>query len=329
LYPNLSFDQLKILTDTRRLAILRRLMAAPATLSQLGEALGEHPAWVRHHLLALQGAGLVCLDHTESSAGRTEKFYRANAPVLVLQAAILPDAPGKSFSLLMGSHDLALESGMLEWMALEVPEVHLVSVPVGSLDGLTALRQGLCQLAACHLLDVDSEEFNLPYVRRFFPGREMLVYTLAEREQGLMVTPGNPHALSRLEDLATQQVMFANRQNGSGTRLWLDRKLAQLGIPGQAIQGYGRGFSTHTAVAVQVQQGLADCGIGLLAAARQAGLDFIPLFHERFDLVLPAENACQPAIQVLLERLASADFRRHAAALGGYEVSHSGHLQPS
>ena len=91
-----------------------------------------------------------------------------------------------------------------------------------------------------------------------------------------------------------------------------------------AINGFGRAFPTHTAVAAQVRQGLADCGIGLLAAARQAGLDFVPLFEERFDLVVPQENVSLPTVQVLLDRVVSADFQRHAASLGGYETSQSG-----
>jgi putative molybdopterin biosynthesis protein len=324
----LTLSQIKTLSDPRRLAVLRRLMAVPATLTHLGEALGEHPAWVRHHLEALLRAGLVVLDHTETGGGRTEKYYRASAPALVLQTVILPEAADGPFALLMGSHDLALESSLLDWAA-EVPGLHVASLPVGSLDGLAALRQGLCHLAGCHLLDVETDEYNLPYVRRFFPDREMLVLTLAERQQGLLVAPGNPLRLKKLEDLGSRPLQFANRQRGSGTRLWLDRNLAQLGIPAAAIIGYEVEFTTHTAVADQVRRRLADCGVGLLAAARQAGLGFIPLFHERFDLVLARASAGLPAIQALLERIHSAGFRRSADALGGYSLDHSGEVRLS
>ena len=321
---NPSFAQLKLLADPRRLAILRLLMAAPASLTGLGQAMGQHPAWVRHHLKALEEAGLVLLERVESQAGHVEKFYRAAVPALLLQESLLPDFGGQPSALLMGSHDLALETGVIAWMTEHTPGLHVVSLPVGSLDGLTALRQGLCHMAGCHLLDVDSAEYNLPYVRRFFPGEEMLVLTLAQREQGLLTAPGNPLGLRDLADLARRDVRFANRQRGSGTRLWLERQLTTLGISPDNIHGYAQTWPTHTAVASLVQRHQADCAIALRAAAVQAGLNFIPLFHERYDLVLPRQNASLPALQPLLQRLSSLDFRRQAQALGGYETSLSG-----
>ena len=321
---SLSFEKLKILADPRRLAILRLLMAAPATLTSLGQLLGEHPAWVRHHLLSLEQAGLVLLDHTETSGGRTEKFYRAATSVLLLQATILPDYPGNKTALFMGSHDLALEAGQRFLLESQPASPHLLNLPVGSLDGLTFLRQGLCHIAGCHLLDVDSEEYNLPYVRRFFPDRSMTIVTLAERVQGLMVAPGNPLNLNSLDDLANRKLRFANRQRGSGTRLWIDRQLTRMGISVESIPGYSKEFPTHTAVAVSIQQDQADCGIGLLAAARQAGLDFQPMFHERYDLITPTENLSLPALQPLLNQVNSLLFQRMCAEMGGYETSQSG-----
>ncbi len=324
--PNPSLSQLKLLADPRRLAILRLLMAAPASLTGLGQALGQHPARVRHHLKALEDAGLVLLERVEIDGGHVEKFYRAAAPALLLQESILPDFGSQPAALLMGSHDLALENALVSWMADSWPHMHVVSLPVGSLDGLTALRQGLCHLAGCHLLDVDSDEYNLPYVRRFFPGEPMLVLTLAEREQGLLTAPGNPLGLRELADLARPGVRFANRQRGSGTRLWLERRLNTLGIPADTILGYAQTWPTHTAVAQRILTNQADCAIALRAAAARAGLHFIPLFHERYDLVLSLQNASLPALQPLLQRLTSQDFRRQAEALGGYETSHSGDI---
>jgi molybdate-binding protein len=322
-FPHLTFAQIKALSDPRRLSILRLLMASPRTLTGLGERLGEHPAWVRHHLQALQDAGLALLDHTETSGGRTEKFYRAAASALLVQAAILPDSPGFSAALLMGSHDLALEAGLADLQAQPHPPARLVTLPVGSLDGLAALRQGLCHLTACHLLDVDGDEYNLPYVRRFFPDQPMLVLTLAEREQGLLTASGNPLGLLGLEDLTARPLRFASRQRGSGTRLWLDRQLHHQRLPAESLASQPE-FPTHTAVARAVQLGQADCGIALRAAALQHGLDFIPLFHERFDLVLPQANTFMPAIQALLEKVITKAFRQQAAELGGYETAHTG-----
>ena len=132
----LSFEQIKTLADPRRMKILRSLMATPGSLTSLGEAIGEHPAWIRHHLLKLEQAGLILLDHTQTSGGRTEKYYRAASPVLLLQEAILPDFLGQDSALLMGSHDLALEAWIQAWLASHETSPHVVSLPVGSLDGL-------------------------------------------------------------------------------------------------------------------------------------------------------------------------------------------------
>ena len=321
---NLSTDQIKILADPNRLAVLRLLMAVPGSLTSLGKSLGEHPAWVRHHLLALEQAGFVRLEYTQTSGGRTEKFYRAAETVFLIQEMILPAFPNLDTALLMGSHDLALEAGLLSWLETHASNTQLISLPVGSLDGLTFLRQGLCHVAGCHLLDVEDGEYNLPYVRRFFPDREMTIITVAERQQGLMVAPGNPLSLHSLEDLAPRNLRFANRQRGSGTRLWLDRKLAELGMPTVFNPGFSIEYHTHTAAAEAIKNKLADCGIGLLAAARKFNLDFIPLFFERYDLVLPSANTSLPALQPLFDQVNSASFRKLCTGMGGYETNHSG-----
>jgi putative molybdopterin biosynthesis protein len=170
--PIQTFEQIKLLADPRRLDILRRLMSAPASLTQLGAALGEHPAWVRHHLKQLEAAGLVELVETRLQAGVTEKFYRARAGGLLLQQTILPEDPARPTVVFSGSHDLAVEL-LAETLA---PHFTILTMPVGSLDGLVSLRQNLCHLSGCHLLDADGE-YNLPFVRRFFPDRAIQIIT--------------------------------------------------------------------------------------------------------------------------------------------------------
>ena len=312
-----DFDQIGLLADARRRAILRRLMAAPATLTQLGQALGEHPAWIRHHLKRLEEAGLVELAEVRSRAGVVEKFYRAKASALLLQQTVLPDASIRPSILFAGSHDLAIES-LAEMLS---GSLSLLTFPVGSLDGLTALRQGLCHLCGAHLLDPGGE-YNLPFVRHFFPDRLVLLVTLAHREQGLMLAPGNPKHLRSLEDLARPDVSFVNRQRGSGTRLWFDRQVHDLGLPPERIEGYAREVRTHTACASQVARGEADAALGLYAAASRQGLDFLPLFQERYDLILPQEHA--ESLLPLLDTLQSGAFRRNVASLVGYDTAHTG-----
>ena len=316
-----AFGQIKLLADARRLAILRKLMAGPATLTQLGESLGETPAWVRHHVKQLELAGLVELVETRSTAGVVEKFYRAHAGGLLLQELILPENEQVPTVIFSGSHDLAVE---LLARQLE-KHLNILILPVGSLDGLVALRQGVCHFSGCHLLDV-SGEYNLPFIRHLFPDRPVLVITLAEREQGLMTAPGNPKAIHSLADLSRPEVTFINRNPGSGTRLWLDRHLQANGIPIKHIRGYENVSRTHTECAELVQQGKADVALGLHAAAFQHDLGFIPLFHERYDLVIPQEQV--KMLQPVLKTVQSGTFRRSVEGLVGYETTHTGEQIP-
>lgn len=319
-----SLNQIKLLSDPRRMAILRLLMAQPATLSQLGKTLGEHPAWVRHHLKQLEEAGLVELVTTKVSGGFVEKYYQAKARAMIFQEVILPEPSSSEMLLLMGSHDMALNR--LAQRLRDEAQVDILVLPVGSLDGLVALRQGIAHLTACHLLDAESGEYNLPYLRHFFPDRRVSAITLAHRIQGLMTAPGNPRRIQGLDDIAHGDIVFINRNPGSGTRLWLDKKLGELGLRVEKIRGYNREASTHTAVAQAIRSRRADAGLGLEAAARVAGLDFIPLFQERYDLVLPAELIQERRVQIILDYLNNTAFRQLLAELAGYEAVHSGEL---
>lgn len=314
-----TFDQLKILSDPRRLSILKRLMAGPATLSQLGRSLGEHPAWVRHHLKLLEQAGLVELSQVKVSDGYIEKYYQSRAQAFLFQQLLLPEMPGKKMVVLSGSHDLAVEL----LAKSSCGDLNLFTLPVGSLDGLVALRQGMCNATGCHLYDGESHDFNVSYVRHFFPDHTMVLLTLAYREQGLMVPPGNPDRVRGLEDL-TRGLRFINRNRGSGTRLWLDGQLNHLGIPSEQIPGYHDEASTHTAVAVAVQQGRAQIGLGIQAAAVAHHLDFIPLFQERYDVVIPHESLDDRQLTPMFDVFYSGEFRRQVQSLSGYDVSHIG-----
>jgi molybdate-binding protein len=311
-----AFEQIKLLADPRRLAILRLLMAAPATLTQLAGSLEQSPAWVRHHVKVLEGAGLIELAEVRTTGTVTEKFYRAHAAAFLLQELILPTGrkPAVIFS---GSHDLALE-GLVGHLSKRLT---MLNLPVGSLDGLIHLRQGLCQVSGAHLLD-PSGEYNAPYVRHLFPDRRMELVTLANRTQGLMLAPGNPRSIHGIEDLARRGVRFVNRNRGSGTRLWLDAELSKRHVDSQRIRGYADEVRTHSETAALIESGQADCALGLQAAAVRHGLDFIPLFEERYDLVLLREN--ERPLAPILDYLQTAAFRRELNALAGYNPAHSG-----
>lgn len=317
-----DFKQIELLADANRLTILRLLMAGPATLTQLGRALGKHPAWVRHHLKQLEQVDLVEMRTARVSGGFVEKYYQAKARAFYFQEMILPEAVEKPPLLLLGSHDLALN--ILARQARQNLGAELIIHPVGSLEGLIALRQGVTHLTGCHLWDAVSGEFNLGHIRYILPDRMVKAITLAQRTQGLMVAAGNPHGIHSVEDLGRGDVILVNRNPGSGTRLWLDEELKRLGIPPGQVRGYRQEAWTHNAVAQAIQNGTADVGLGLEAAARQAKLDFLPLFEERYDLVMSAEQSQNPMVQRLLDYLQTRQFRRLAAGLGGYDPQHSG-----
>lgn len=316
--PINSFDKIKALADSRRMDILRLLMAAPATLTHLARTMKQSPAWVRHHILALESAGLIEISEIRKTGKVMEKFYRAKADALLLQEIILPRSrkPAVVFS---GSHDLALES-LTERLA---KHVNLLSLPVGSLDGLVNLRQGLCQVSGSHLLDANGE-YNTPFVRHLFPDRDVEIVTLAHRTQGLMLASENPRGIRKIADLARPNIRFVNRNPGSGTRLWLDAELRRLKLPVEKISGYENQVKTHNEAANLISKNKADVSLGLQAAAHQNGLDFIPLFEERYDLVLPREQ--EKNLNPLLEYIQTADFRHLLASLTGYNANHSGDL---
>jgi putative molybdopterin biosynthesis protein len=314
-----TFTQLKILSDPRRLAILKQLMSGPATLSQLGRRLGEEPSWIRHHLKILETADLVELSEVKISTGYIEKYYQAKAHAFLLQELLLPEARGKKMVVLSGSHDLALE--ILAGSSGDNLEV--VTLPVGSLDGLVALRQGMCNATGCHLYDSMSGDFNTSYVRHFFPDQAMVLLTLGYREQGLIVQTGNPKHVKGVEDL-TRDLRFINRNRGSGTRIWLDEKLYQLGILTSQIKGYAKEARTHTEVADTIHRGEAEVGLGIHAAAMKHGLGFIPLFQERYDLVLQKDTLQNRQISPLLDRFYSGKFRHAVEKLVGYDLTHMG-----
>ncbi len=222
-----------------------------------------------------------------------------------------------------GSHDLVVVA-LAAHMDDVVPGAALRVTINGSLAGLEALAAGQVDLAGCHLWDAETDSYNLPYVRRLLPGKEVLAVTLAHRRLGLILPAGNPQHLDRLEDLAHPGVRFVNRQSGSGTRVWLDAMLARQGITASKVEGYSDERNTHSEVARAVAEGSANAGLGLETAALAYGLDFVFLTRERYDLVMLAETAGREPVRQLLEWLASAEGRHFIGQFRGYENVETG-----
>jgi len=227
--------------------------------------------------------------------------------------------------IMIGSHDNTVDL-LANELKRRDSRVHLSSSNVGSLGGIMAVRRGQTHLAGSHLLDTESGDYNFSYIARYLKGVPVRVVQLAMREQGLLVSPGNPLNLQGVEDLLRPDVRFVNRQAGSGTRILLDYQLERLGLSPDAIQGYDEDEFTHMAVAVNVLSGRAQAGMAIYAAAKALGLDFIPVARERYDLIVPEAEWEDPKIRMLLDIVGSAEFRRMVEALGGYDVSGSGTL---
>jgi putative molybdopterin biosynthesis protein len=223
----------------------------------------------------------------------------------------------------IGSHDLTLD---LIAQFLAGRRRRLVSANVGSQGGLVALSRGEAHLAGSHLLDPEKGEYNVAYLARYLSGVPVRLLALVLREQGFMVKRGNPENIKELADLARPGLRFVNRQRGAGTRVLLDYHLDRQGIPPESIRGYDQEEYTHLGVAVAVASGRADYGLGIAAAAQALDLDFVPLFQERYDLVIPKVHAGSELLRPLFDVIGDKEFRAAVLSMPGYDVSVMGQV---
>jgi len=252
---------------------------------------------------------------------RGEQGVEAGQPVRVRLYRSPSDLDRTIFCI--GSHDVILD---LLAQFLSNHDRRFVSANVGSQGGLVALRRGEAHLAGSHLLDPETGEYNVSYLGQYLPDVPVKLVTLVGRKQGLLVRRGNPKGLQNLGDLARPGVQFVNRQRGAGTRVLLDYHLNRLGIAAETILGYNQDEYTHLGVAAAVASGRADCGLGIPAAAQALDLDFVPLFDERYDLVIPTLQAESSLLAPLFSVLADPAFRQAVAALPGYDITPMGNL---
>ena len=198
---------------------------------------------------------------------------------------------------------------------------------VGSIDGLLALYKGTANVAATHLWDGETGEYNIPYVRRLLPGQRTVIINLVYRTLGFYVAPGNPRAIHDWPDLLKPNITLINRDKGSGTRVMLDEHLRNLNIDSRAIQGYQNEEMSHIAVASAVARGMADVGLGTEKAALQVQeVEFVPLSKERYDLVVYKHDLEKSNFQTLLSILRSVEFKTEVNGLGGYDTSQTGEI---
>lgn len=242
----------------------------------------------------------------------------------IVSAELLRSLPAiRRTIVIVGSHDNSLD--VLEnQLKASHSELSLSSSHVGSMGGLMAIKRGVCHLAGTHLLDTEDGSYNISYLKKYLPGTAVKLVHLVQRDQGLIIAPGNPKGIKGIEDLGRKDLTFINRQVGSGTRILLDYRLKQLNIRASEINGYQNEEFTHMAVAVSVLSGAADAGLGIYAAAKALNLDFIPVVTEQYDLVIALEYFETSPIQILLEIINSRKFEQQVLALGGYSTKNTG-----
>jgi putative molybdopterin biosynthesis protein len=248
----------------------------------------------------------------------------AEAGSMVRVELLVPEEELDQTLVVVGSHDNTIDVLGNELMGMARP-VRISSSHVGSMGGLTALRNRSALMAGTHLFDEIGGDFNFPFFRKYMPGLEVSCVNLAIRHQGLIVAKGNPLGIRGVEDLARPDVRFINRQRGAGTRILLDYHLKQAGIDPGRVAGYDKEEFTHMAVAVNVLTGTASCGLGIHAAAAALGLDFVPLARERYDLAFLPELA-DWKIEAVLDLIRSEGFKARIEALGGYETTLTGRI---
>lgn len=273
-----------------------------------------------------RGAGMITtmtkaqgIARVPANSEGVEQGEKVRAELLVPQSAL------ENILIAVGSHDNTLDLLANALMGLESP-IRLASTHTGSMGGLLAVKNGSCHLAGTHLFDPDVNDYNFPFVDKYLPKRDVTLVNLAVRHQGFIVQPGNPRGIEGIQSLAGGNVRFINRQRGAGTRILFDYHMKQAGLKPGDITGYDKEEFTHMAVAVNVLTGAVDCGLGIMAAARALGLDFVPLARERYDLLIPTEFLEDPRVRAALALLESDAFKTSIEALGGYETTLTGQV---
>jgi putative molybdopterin biosynthesis protein len=198
---------------------------------------------------------------------------------------------------------------------------------VGSLDSLISMYKGESDIVSTHLLDGDTGEYNIPYIRKLLTGSSYLVMNLVSRSAGLYVKLGNPKQIYGWADLKKPGLQLVNREKGSGARVLLDEQLRLHGIPHQQLSGYEREESNHMGVAGKVATGEADFGVGIEKAAYMVGgVEFIPLIQERYDLVMLKKPENLEWIERLKQVLQSESFHNELRPIQGYDLSQTGRI---
>ena len=233
----------------------------------------------------------------------------------------------KNTLVVIGSHDPLLDE-LGDMLHVENKDCFMSSSHVGSMGGIMAIRRGEAHAAGCHLLNTDSGEYNISFMKKYFPRGGVKLIRCVGRQQGMMVARGNPLHIQKFSDIAREGIRYVNRQKGSGTRILTDYLCRREKLDSAAIYGYDREELTHTSVAAQIVSGSADVGMGIYSAAKLYDLEFIPICIEEYDLIVPDHAWETPQVQQMIEILKSEAFREKILSLGGYTIENPGEVIP-
>jgi putative molybdopterin biosynthesis protein len=226
----------------------------------------------------------------------------------------------------VGSHDLSLDA-IRDMGKKRYPDSDLISTHVGSMSGIMAFGKGITSLCTTHILDEEERIYNIPALLKYIPEKKWTLVHIAKRMQGLLVKQGNPAKINDVTDLARNDILFVNRQSGSGTRILFDTLLKDKGIKKGSIRGYDREESSHTAVGILVKEGIADAGIGIYGVSKLFSLDCIPLMEEDYDLLVSEEFMKDERFAYLMDLIRSPEFRARLEEMGGYNTKETGTIK--
>ena len=231
----------------------------------------------------------------------------------------------KNTVVVSGSHDFLIDA-ISDIIRRKQSKYSLSSAHIGSMGGIMAIKRGEAHMAGIHLLDERTGEYNISYVKKYFPDERIALVKCVKRVQGLLVSSGNPKGIRGISDLLDKGVKFVNRQKGSGTRVLFDFLLKKEGIEPRSIEGYDRECYTHISVATLIASNSADAGLGVYTAAKAYGLDFIPICDEEYDFVVPETFLELDRMKCLIDILKSIEFSRALDFMGGYKIDKPGEI---
>ena len=255
-----------------------------------------------------------------STADQPTAFTQADAS----QGFGLPEVVGTQNGFVICGQDLILDVLSNYMRAHGIPALRAY---IGSYDSLMLLYKDKVNVASSHLWDSETDEYNVPYIKRLLPGIPSVVIHLTCRIQGLYVQKGNPKGIIGWGDFSREDIIMINREHGAGSRVLLDENLKLLGITGSGIEGYKTEKPSHLALASAVSGGKADVAVGIEKIARQVdNIDFIPLKKERYDLIIKKETMHSYEIQTMMRIIGSVAFKQEFSTIGGYDTADMGKI---